>query len=299
MRKLLLTGALALMGVVVPSASVALAGGASAAPIAAPAASAASAASPVLYHVPIIGKHLLGLSLGLGGLRHTTNVQSSNWAGYADTGSTFQTLSSSWVQPVVNCSSTNAGGLLGLFGSKAAYSAFWVGLDGYTSSSVEQTGTDSDCTSSGAPSYYAWYEMYPAGSVDLSTTTYPVAAGNSMTGMVMSNAAGTSFNLSIKNNTRGWTFSITLPGSGLARSSAEFVAEAPSQCNVLFCSQLALANFGTVNFTGASVADTTGHVGNIGSYTNVDMQMASNGTVKATPGPLAGGTGFSVTFQHS
>ena len=43
-------------------------------------------------------------------------------------------------------------------------SAFWVGLDGYSSTSVEQLGTDSDCVS-GKPSYYAWYEMYPNPSV--------------------------------------------------------------------------------------------------------------------------------------
>jgi hypothetical protein len=297
MRKLVLAGVLAFMGAVAPVASVAMAGGAAAA-------APSHSAGPVLYHVPILGKHLLpnGLSLGLGGtgLKRTTNVQSSNWAGYATTGDTFQTLSSSWIQPTVTCGATNSGGLLGLFGTQAAYSAFWVGLDGYTSSSVEQVGTDSDCTSSGAPSYYAWYEMYPAGSVDISTTQYPVSPGNAMTAMVMSNAGGTSFMLSLKNVSRGWTFSTTLAGSGLARSSAEFVAEAPSSCNFLFCSQLALANFGTVNFTGASVADVSGHAGNIGSFTNVAIQMASNGTVKATPGGLSGGgTGFQVVYQHS
>ena len=46
------------------------------------------------------------------------------------------------------------------------YAAFWVGLDGYTSKSVEQLGTDSDCTNVNSPSYYAWYEMYPAASVN-------------------------------------------------------------------------------------------------------------------------------------
>ena len=47
------------------------------------------------------------------------------------------------------------------------YSSFWVGIDGYSSSSVEQLGTDSDCAGN-TPDYYAWWEMYPAG-----TQIYP------------------------------------------------------------------------------------------------------------------------------
>jgi hypothetical protein len=293
MRTLLLTGVLALLGATVPAGSVATAGVSSAAPAAAP----SSTAPPVLYHVPIIGKHLLQLHVH--GVRRTADVQSTNWAGYATTGDTFRALSSSWVQPAVNCS-TSSGGLLGLLASKTAYSSFWVGLDGYSSSSVEQTGTDSDCGSAGHPIYYAWYEMYPAGSVELPTNQYPVLPGDTMTGQVTSNVGGTSFQLSIKDNSRGWTYSTTLSGSGLARSSAEFVAEAPSQCTLLFCQQLPLANFGTMSFTNAAIVNTAGHFGNINGFSNVDMQMAASGTVKATPSGLAaGGSAFSVVFSHS
>lgn len=41
-----------------------------------------------------------------------------------------------------------------------SYSAFWVGLDGYSSKTVEQIGTEADCKGA-TPSYYAWYEFYP------------------------------------------------------------------------------------------------------------------------------------------
>src|SRR5947208_2422073 len=74
---------------------------------------------------------------------------SSNWSGYAVTGSgPYRSVSSSWTQPAVDCSRT-----------PNAYSSFWVGLDGDTTNSVEQTGTDADC-SSGQAVYYGWYEMY-------------------------------------------------------------------------------------------------------------------------------------------
>jgi hypothetical protein len=296
MRFLHVRAMLAALGVLAPIGVIGAAGaGLGSTGSAAAAAAPASQSGLVLYHVPLIGRHLLGTTLGAG-RRNITDVQSSNWSGYADTSDTFGDLSSSWTEPTANCSK---GGLLGL-GLGASYAAFWVGLDGYSSTSVEQTGTDSDCTSSGSPSYYAWYEMYPAGSVDLSTTKYPVKPGDAMSASVTSNTTGSSFILALQDPTENWNFSITLAGSGLARSSAEFVAEAPSECNEFFCRQLKLADFGTVNFSNASVTDTGGHVGTISSFTDVDMQMAANGTVKATPGGLnSAGNGFSVTWQHS
>jgi limonene-1,2-epoxide hydrolase len=301
MRKTLMTGVLGLMGLAAPTGALAAMSGAattataSVAPAVANVAAVGGTVMPGITHEPLLGKHLLSVSLH--GVRQTTNVQSANWAGYADINDTFQTLSSSWVQPTANCAPTH-GGLLGLGATHAAYSSFWVGLDGYTSSSVEQTGTDTDCGSNGAPIYYAWYEMYPASSVQLSSAQYPVSPGDTMTAMVMSNTAGTSYNLAIKDATKGWTFSVPETSAGFPRSSAEVVAEAPSQCTLIFCSELPLANFGTVNFTNAVVADTAGHVGNIATFANADMQMAQNGTILATPGPLTGGgSSFSVTWN--
>ena len=45
-------------------------------------------------------------------ISHST---STNWSGYAVTGSKFTSVSASWTQPKVTCSGT-------------AYSSFWVGL---------------------------------------------------------------------------------------------------------------------------------------------------------------------------
>src|SRR5271156_2413075 len=72
------------------------------------------------------------------------DTMSSNWAGYAVTGTSkspvrFRTVSAHWVQPSVPCTSGQS------------YSGFWVGLGGYRQSSqaLEQIGTDADCSSSG------------------------------------------------------------------------------------------------------------------------------------------------------
>src|SRR5215467_11203890 len=67
---------------------------------------------------------------GSHGLSHgVATAQSTNWSGYAATTGTYTSVSASWIQPAGNCPSW--------FGSQ--YAAFWVGLDGFSSSTVEQT----------------------------------------------------------------------------------------------------------------------------------------------------------------
>ncbi len=62
---------------------------------------------------------------------------STNWSGYAVTGAngTYKSVSANWTEPTATCTSSRSD----------LYASFWVGLDGYSSNSVEQTGTDSDC----------------------------------------------------------------------------------------------------------------------------------------------------------
>ena len=60
------------------------------------------------------------------------------------------------------------------------YAAFWVGLDGYTSNTVEQIGTEVDCAGR-TPLYHGWYETYPAGAVNFPE---PVRPGDQFSGSV-------------------------------------------------------------------------------------------------------------------
>jgi hypothetical protein len=133
---------------------------------------------------------------------------STNWSGYAATGGAgaFSSVSSSWTEPAASCS------------SGTQYAAFWVGLDGFNSSSVEQTGTDSDCDGS-SPDYYGWYEMYPAAPVYFSN---PVAPGDSISASVTFSGTDT-YTLVLTDSTQNWTQTITENESGLSRSSAEVI----------------------------------------------------------------------------
>jgi hypothetical protein len=202
-----------------------------------------------------------------------TNSTSTNWSGYAVTGSRFTSVSASWKQPTATCSGT-------------AYSSFWVGLDGDTSNTVEQTGTDADCSGS-TPQYYAWYEMYPKFPVNFSN---PVKPGDAMKASVTTDGRG-NFTLSISDSTQGWSKVVTARLKSAKLSSAEVIAEAPSSSGGV----LPLANFGTVSFTGASangslLTSSTPHIDPI--------TMANGSTVKASPGPISSGA-FSVSWKHS
>ena len=142
--------------------------------------------------------------------RENGSVTSTNWSGYAVTGSNFTSAVGSWIVPTATCSSGNQ------------YAAFWVGIDGYNSSSVEQTGTDSDCKGS-KPNYYAWYEFYPNPSFMISSVT--IKPGDRMSASVTYN--GSQFTVTITDVTTGKSFSKSSAVRGAKRTSAEWIAEAP------------------------------------------------------------------------
>jgi hypothetical protein len=202
-----------------------------------------------------------------------SNSTSSNWSGYAVTGGTYKTVTASWVEPSVTCSGT-------------AYSSFWVGLDGDTSGTVEQTGTDADCVGS-TPVYYAWYEMYPKYPTNYRDV---VAPGDHFTATVATDAAG-DFTLTLSDTTRGWTETVTKKLKGAELASAEVIAEAPSSNTGV----LPLANFGTASFSGAQVngATLTSRTAGIDPIT-----MESGKTVKAQPSSIRNGS-FTVAWKHS
>lgn len=205
-------------------------------------------------------------------ISHST---STNWSGYAVTGNTYTRVAASWTQPSVDCSVTPTG-----------WSSFWVGLDGDNSNTVEQTGTEADC-SSGSPAYSAWYEMYPKFPVNFSN---PVSPGDHFTGSVTTDGRG-SFTLTLVNSTKGWTQTNVARLKHARLSSAEVIAEAPSSSGGV----LPLADFGTVGFSAATVNGVT----LTGSTSGLDpITMVSGSTVKAKPSNLGNGS-FSVGWLHS
>ncbi|HET9172982.1 MAG TPA: G1 family glutamic endopeptidase [Actinospica sp.] len=199
---------------------------------------------------------------------------SDNWAGYAATGGNYTSVSSSWVQPSVSC------------GSEDTYSSFWVGIDGDGTSSVEQTGTEADC-SGGQAEYSSWYEMYPANPVNYSDDVEP---GDSFTASVTTDGSG-NFTLTLTDNTQGWNETTTQSSTTAQDGSAEVIAEAPYSNGVL-----PLSDFGEVDFTGA-----TANGSPIGDASPTQINLVSDGgTTEATTSSLdSSGEDFSVTWESS
>ena len=157
-------------------------------------------------------------------------ASSSPWGGYVATGSGFRSIIGSWVEPAVTCTSRN-----NLF-------APWVGIDGYGSQTVEQTGAQVSC-SSGKAVYSAWYEMYPAQPVYLSDA---VSAGDSFTGSVTTTGNG-SYKITLTDNTKGWTYNTT-QRLNAENVSAEAIIESPTQ---------SYPKFTATNFSGITVNGNT------------------------------------------
>jgi hypothetical protein len=221
---------------------------------------------------------------------NVTISDSTNWSGYAVTGSGFTSAKGSWTVPSVNCAKT-----------PNTYSSFWVGIDGWTSSTVEQTGTDSDCNGS-SPSYYAWYEFYPKGSVNISSIT--VAPGDQMSAAVTYSSS--EFTITITNQTTGKTYSKSSKVNGAKRTSAEWIAEAP--CCTRGGGILPLSDFGTVylgeDYTGiTSTNDATdsavsGPINNFGTAVNESIMVSTKGADEAVPSSLSSdGSSFSVVWD--
>ena len=236
----------------------------------------------------------LGLQQGLeAGVGTTT---STNWAGYTITNrKPFTSATGRWVQPAVTCADLSS-----------TYSAFWVGLGGFSNRSfaVEQTGTLANC-SSGSPRYSAWYELYPAAPVTLKLAVKP---GDLLSATVSVNQKTVLIRL--KNVTTGRLINKKLRMSRPDTGSAEWVAEAPSGCDSAGnCRILPLANFGTVAFS-HSTANVRGHRGRISdpvwSATTIELHgdlndptSPSQAGANAIPGAIGpDGGSFAVTWQQ-
>ena len=226
----------------------------------------------------------------------TTTTQTTiapNWAGYADTpatGNTFTSVSGSWIMPTV---APPAGAPVGV----EYYASFWVGLDGFNSSTVEQVGVDAftELTNTGIVTQdYGFVEMYPAGP----TLSYQVFAGDNINASVTYDSGTNKYDLAYTDTTRNESYSVTPTGGtnpAPQRSSAEWIAESPTITNsnppptyVI----APLANFGSVTFTNAAVdgSPVTGF-----TDTMLNMATTSSGLGATTSALSGGGSLFTVT----
>jgi len=249
--------------------------------------SGAAAVAPTIANAPLQN----------GGSIHNT-WSASNWSGYAETG-TFTGVSGTWTVPTVSPSAS------------ATYSSSWVGVDGFSDSSLIQTGTEDDYYS-GAAHYSAWWEILPAAETPLPTSSYPVAPGDTMSAKIWETSATTGFgrwgshkwDIVIADSTRGWSFTTTQNYNGPG-TSAEWILEAPEVNGRI----ATLATYsespaaGTGDFDNAGILDsvvssgTPTYTGAALNYTKDSGVMIQNGVHVSTPGaPDAALTAFNMAY---
>lgn len=201
---------------------------------------------------------------------HGKNDTSDNWAGWAVDGAThaFTTVESTFTLPKVTC--TGEGD-----------TSFWVGMDGDTSSSVEQIGASGDCDGT-TPDYYAWWEMYPAGVHELTNTTKP---GDVFDAKVTYSGSG-KYALFLDDETEGWTVTKNETSTSAKDNSAEVIFEAAGPTTD------AVPKFSTVTMSKSTVNGSY-----IGSESPIGIDLARNGHSLVTAGTIDSTGDFAFTWK--
>lgn len=157
---------------------------------------------------------------------------SSNWSGYAVTGSGFKAITGQWNATAVAAS------------RRATYSSEWIGIDGYNNSDLIQTGTEADYYN-GSAHYDAWWEILPAAETVIPSIT--VHPGDKMTASI-TQGTGSSWTIKITDATTGASYTTTKTYTG-PQTSAEWIEEAPEVGGRI----ATLANYGLATFDPGTV----------------------------------------------
>jgi hypothetical protein len=220
----------------------------------------------------------------------TTAIPSFNWSGYADgapttPAGTFTHVGGSWTAPSVAC------------GAEDQLTVEWVGLDGFSSGSVEQVGTIGWCYKR-SPIYFTWWEMFPTNNVltEVGSTLQP---GDKITASVT--RSGTSYTLKLKDATHpanSFKTIQTCAATTCLDTSAEWISERPAFAQVGLAPQ---AHYNAFKITNGSQT-ANGTPGTIASFSTVNaitMVDATNAYSLNTVSSLAGGNSFSTAWQNS
>jgi hypothetical protein len=237
---------------------------------------AAAAARPAVHSHPLVGVRGASTPRALGAHAQGTVTTSFNWSGYDDsTDGPFTTVTGTWIEPRVHTT--------GVTESDAAY---WVGLDGDPSDTVEQIGTEG--WSKGVAGYDAWYEMYP---LYPQTIDMAIHAGDVLTGTVTW-AAPAKFTVTLVDHTSGASYtddqlSMTIPPQ---LASAEAIAEAPTddEGDVVPSSDYSIVAFSGCSFNSQPISAF--------DWNRIDMTSMDDGSLLARTSALgADGASFTVT----
>jgi hypothetical protein len=181
-----------------------------------------------------------------------TLQQAGFWSGYALDGF-YSSAAATWKVPAV----VNDGK------GPSEYLYVYIGIGGHGDPTLIQIGSGGLAPNS----YFAWYELYPAGAVLIPHTIMPGDIVSTSLACVASCSQGTTqtWQLSMLNSTAGWSWSATLPYAS-SMASAEWIAEAPGAVTY------PLPNYGYLSVTNS-----------LANNTAVTLTRDANGIVMNNP----------------
>ena len=193
--------------------------------------------------------------------RFRNSIVTAYWSGYAVTASApYSSASGTWQVPSVTYDGVSTG---------SDYASIWVGIGGYGDSTVIQLGSGSTVSSSGLASYNAWYELYPAGAVNI---PHAVKPGDIITASLQCTAAcspssAQTWLLTMTDQTAGWTWTQSFQYQS-TMASAEWIVEAPWGSS----GELPLADFAQATFDPIAA-----------NGLNPNLSLSANGIIMQDP----------------
>lgn len=182
---------------------------------------------------------LAALALALPAIAAGGSPQFSHgWSGYVLTGTTFTAIYGRWRQPVVTCPTDDA------------RVSFWVGIDGWHTSAVEQVGTWAVCHAAGQPPIYrAWWEIVGGGG---GAQPFAIGAGDAIEASVV--FIDGAYELAVKDLTNKRQFATRRKCGHLPcnRVTAEWIIERPGGHPLARYRDM---TFGGLRFTSAVLAN--------------------------------------------
>jgi hypothetical protein len=221
-------------------------------------------------------------------LQSNTN-SSDNWFGYnqgtLEKGDTlFNSIAGNWTVPTATQHTSG----------QSEASSDWIGIGGgcvdsgctVTDSTLIQTGTEQDVSSTGAASYDAWYELVPAPELEISNMT--IEPGDQMHASISEvvNDANV-WTITIQDLTRGESYTTTVPYSS-SHLTAEWIEETPLEIGTD-------AGFADLpNLTNPGWTDATVNGANAGLQTSEEMDLTDSGgdVIGAPSAPNSTANGF-------
>ncbi|HEV7995165.1 MAG TPA: G1 family glutamic endopeptidase [Stellaceae bacterium] len=174
-------------------------------------------------------------------------ITTTSWSGYAVTAAApYTSASASWQVPNV----TYDGGQTP-YGYEYVFN--WVGVGGDGDATLIQLGTESVVSTSGATTFYTWYELYPAVSEPAGLTVKPgdIVSASLQCTALCSPAQTQTWQLTLSDETTGaaWTQSFQYQSS---MRSAEWITEPPYYNGYLPLADYNEATYDPVEANGAN-----------------------------------------------